>query len=240
MKKMFSSTQFLLLFAAMFSLFIVACLKEQGDPNYLDTKNFSRTSSFAEGCRLTPIPGQTCNLASNINIVVTLPASGNRPGCLVKVTVDIMQCEAPDGTISLSFSNFRVGQLCPELIDYLNQLNSESEYSEALDILFYDLSILAEHQEVSILANQGINVIDVGFFSALCYKRCLYEGVPVTNLCGDMCCKRSTKYTVINGQTQVSEPTFEASGTSCGSDAGCNTPTVSSCMHTCGDPRNER
>jgi hypothetical protein len=112
MKKMFSSTRFLLLIAAMFSLFIVACLKEQGqgqEEKILPIGSASERSNTTEpeifDCDFPLSTHPTCHTHPGEKRTISVPSLGKQPACNnVQVSFDVVHC-LTGGNSSFRFYN---------------------------------------------------------------------------------------------------------------------------------------
>lgn len=193
---MFSSTQFLLLFAAAFSLFIVACMKEQTSSNSSSSKRdlsfivgeLSKkfdikpvnleAKSRSEECQAEPISGQDC-LTFDIQLNdVIVPAFDNFPDCDdVTVTARVTLCFSEDGSVSVAYDNFDY-ETCQEVMEYLNSLTGTT-YMQAEEKYTYKVSLIAEYMFSSQIALiYGVNCstnkfVESHFYSDICYKRCV-------------------------------------------------------------------
>ncbi len=159
----------------------------------------------------------------------------------------------PDG---ISFSDFEAIPLggCDSLNNSWLYL-SNGELDHQLELFNYNASLIVEKMVMSGLVIQfqkrcPENFISSDFYRNICYKWCVQfitdpRGVVFTstvkNYCGDKCCKRTTRYCLLdNGQVHQSDPVFSEVGNGvCGSipyGDPCRGYQIGSCQKTCGLP----
>lgn len=255
MKKLHFPRHSAFIFAFIFSVFIVACLKEQSNfSSKVDDKNIlefaksqkpiinvlpvsSQTNSI--GCRGFTDPDFQCE-EKEVEMTIRVPEVGILPACdNVKVKFRATICKTPSGSIYVDYDTFEF-QTCQNIMAmlYNNPFFSPQDVNNIEEQYNYIASLIAEYTFSANLASSipnGSTIIEASFYTDLCYRARI---VGLENqlffekeFCGTGCCRRHRTYTNngSNNPITFTAPSFQNIG---GCESEGNSLGVS-CEKTC-------
>jgi hypothetical protein len=211
-------------FVFVFSIFIIACLKEQSNTTSKSAKvdlvefakihypnikflPISKTKSREVSCVPDPEPDLQCE-TKYVQMIVPIPAIAHLPACDVTVNFNVTTCiNVNNGEIYLDYTDFNY-TACQEVLARLYQMQvmSYQDYQSWEELYAYHVSINAEYTYSSMVAQANPNgtIIESHFYADLCYRSRIVELGELVfaqsrDICGSACCLRSRRYTSNGG-----------------------------------------
>jgi hypothetical protein len=258
MKKIILSKTTAFILAVSFSLFIIACLKEQKSttssigltdftklqiPSLKIIGATSKASSRNHNCEsdATQELDLSCQVA-NVTLVVNVPALKELPACDVTVSFRVTECISIGGQRYVDYDNFEY-IACQEIMKRFSdqQAQPQSQSTPSLEEEYaYRVSLIAEWVFTSTIAQplSSGSVIESNFYQDLCYRTniIMADGTFIFSpkeFCGTGCCLRSRIFTSHgpNVPLEITTPRYIKIG-ECEDDEAIGIP--GTCERSCG------